>query len=514
MTTVKRLICSLLLALTVLPLLASCVHKVSEDALSTLQKLQDEVGSYDVIVADGADADTLSAAQLMAQSISKRTGIECGVLNESAMSPSAHSFRVLVGDTSLQESAEALYGLKRDDYVCRFFGTALVIGGRSGRATYAAVRRYVEEVLPLCEPTRIVCDGCEFEYRCEYQIEDILIGGVSLEAYTYVFDGTNGDAVHGLAHSLRELVADKCGIYPDVVASSKKKDGQREVFISVSGAKTGIYEIGFDGEDAFIVSDTVYGLSVAIERYYRMLTDNTQGEEVSLDAADAVSSPYSCCSPELMMALMSLDRVADLHGAAQGLADKIDCSESSVIALGSFEREAWDTMTYRLPDRFSVELGTLSDGRVVPVLFDSLELDVRLKSTRTCVGVSVMIFELRTRSGGGEMDLIIFFGSSATSEDVSFINEVLSSNTNPYVASVMLFEDADALLDVGGNGISVEYNSAVKMGDQRCRYAVFSRRDGVICSDVRESVSEELFTRFIHVKSEERYCKAYTELIN
>lgn len=513
MTTVKRYACVVLLSLSLL-LTASCARAVSDDALMALEKLQSEIGGYDVMIAQDADADTVAAATLMAESISDRTGYDCEVINDGEQSTSDVRFSVLVGETSREESRKALYGLKRDDYVCRLYGCTLVIGGKTGTANYEAVQRYIEEIFPLCEPTEIITDDCEFEYSCKYELEDILVDGVTLGGYTYVYTNESDSAVRDLAYSLRELVADKSGLYPNVTCADSPSDGKREVLLLVDGSKSGCYGISYDGEDVHITADTVYGLSVAIERFYQMIVVNSQGGVSRVELENSVEGTYSFCDPRVMLVSTRFDDSNDPYSDAQHLVDKISSSDRSIIALGPLDIEMWDAITHRLPDRFSFETVTLEDGHIVPVLFDTFELGVKLNGVELRDGVSVMTLELKTISGEDEMQFLLFFGKHASSEDVSFLKEKLTALDVPYVAALMMFDGTDETFDIARDGISVEYNSVVRSGDKLYRYAVFSQTRAVSCSDVEESVCDKTAARFVCADYQKRYCKEYSWLID
>ena len=136
------------------------------------------------------------------------------------------------------------------------------------------------------------------------------------------------------------------------------------------------------------------------------------------------------------------------------------------------------------------------------------------KSTEDLGEISVMSFDIKTRSGSDEMELLIFFGDNTAQNASSLIDERLSLSALPCVATVMLFDGVDNSFDVGDNGVSVEYNSLVRVGDVRYRYGVFYRSDFVICSAERESSADTDFAAFVTVDAQKRYCKAFEELVN
>ncbi len=141
------------------------------------------VEEYDIVIPEGADLMTTYAAELLADFIKDKSGIDVDI--ESDISePSPYEF--LIGETNREESIDAAaactlasdeYVLKADGYKVVMLGTSYMIGGGVGKFTYDFVTYDSTKTGQICDIYNLPVDDVPFEYEAKETKSAILMIG-------------------------------------------------------------------------------------------------------------------------------------------------------------------------------------------------------------------------------------------------------------------------------------------------------------------------------------------------
>lgn len=467
----KLIIASLCLILSVCTL-ASCAESSENNALLQLEALAKNTSEkYVIVVPTSCGEELVNSAKIFSDKISEQTGIGCNVLFDSGENISRNScFLILLGNTSYSESKNALVGLRCDDYICRAYENMLVLGGISDKATVNAVEKYISEVLPMCEPTSIVADDCDFEYHQNYAISEMVLCGFELDCYTFVCSDDKGSASYKLVGMLREIIADKSGYYPDIEYSATPTDGRREI-IAEKCDRSQLARVYFDGEDVFISSDTVYGLSVAATELCNRLFNGAEQGKTRVDIPYEITRPYSCAELSVTTAISKYKYNSNNTAKAEALLQKLSAAESAVTAVGPLDRDTWGYVKFGFHEGFYNNCVELSDDTILPIFVDTTVFSVENQRSGLHDGL-VEINLLLTHKDSGELINFYFFFAESGGEYTSVVTECFSEPDEMTVAVFMSY--GSSKLNVSGAGISTEYNSSVTVEHRKYHCALFS----------------------------------------
>lgn len=512
MITGKRAFALVLCISICMTLLVSCKNDISDDALSKLEALgtgnNEEFSEYRIVIPASAEETVGASARSLADAISKRTGSRCiTVFDNDAPTASDECLTFLLGNTCFDTTRSALYGLKRDDYICKLSDRTVVLGGRSEAATAAAVKRYINEVLPMCEPTRVICADGNFEYHCDYEIDELILCGFELDKYVFVCG--EDKAAYALAGIFREVIADKCGYYPDIL-SEDNTAGRREISFEVNDSITSLSRICFDGEDIKITADSVFGLSVAAEKLYTMMTESSSNGKVSLDIEGERNYTYSHTNLSLINAVSDISADANGTNKAIELANYINGSGSAVVTMGALHADIWNIIKTNLSNKYTVSVETLPDGSMLPILVDFSVYSVDFESNSESDG-SVSRKAYLTHKDSGQTFIVFELFAPDASKHTETVKNALSNAENACIA-VFMSNDASTPFDVIGEHVSVEYNSGISSGELKYRCGIFSNADLLECSEV--SVDKTLGTDVcvMSLSAEKLFCDAFVAI--
>lgn len=127
---------------------------------------------------------------------------------------------IIVGDTNRDETAAALAGLRRNDYIIKLDGTKLVIVGGCDEATAAAVTRFIDGgFIPEDGILRgnVIC-----EYSAEYPVSEFKLNGTDISEYTIVFQKKGRSVYLKAAELLRDRIGELCGPVLKLVDSGEE----------------------------------------------------------------------------------------------------------------------------------------------------------------------------------------------------------------------------------------------------------------------------------------------------
>lgn len=513
MITGKRLFRLLICFVVCASLLASCGNDVSNDALAKLEALGDgdnrSFDEYRIIISASCGERVAASARELSDAISERTGSSCITVFDSNVSiASDDCFTVLLGNTAFDSTKTAFYGLRRDDYVCRVYENTMILGGKSDSATAAATEKYIDEILPMCEPTEIICDGGEFEYHCDYETDELMLCGFELDRYVFVCG--NDRASYNLTRSLREIIADKCGYYPDILCENTVS-GRREISVGISNSVSSLAKIEYDGEDVNLASDSIYGLSVVAEKLYGIIFDGAAEGEANVDITCEMSYTYSPSRLELLNVAADIAPDTDGVDKAIKLARLINESDSAIITAGAFHVDIWKLIENNLANKYYVIAQTLSDGRVLPLLVDTTVCSVESESVAETTALISRELIITHLDSGQRFVVLYYFGMDGTDCTETVKNRLMTSDDA--CIAVFMSSMQSGSFDIMGDGISVEYNSMLSVGSLKYRCGIFSASELLDCSEVSLNIAPISDSCFMAMSTEKRYCDAFCGLI-
>ena len=322
----------------------------------------------------------------------------------------------------------------------------------------------------------------------------------------------NDRASYDLARSLREVIADRCGYYPEILCENTEI-GRREISLTVDMGVSSLAKIEHDGEDVRIISDGIYGLSVASEKLYGMLFEGTTNGKAKLDISYSMS--YTYASPSIEILNVVCDFPLDGNGMfmVQELAKLISESDGDVITFGaSFSSDLLHPLKNNLDDRYYFIENVLSDGSVVPLLVDTSKISVVKETLSQANGLVRCELSLVQKYSGQSFAFVDLFAEEGATDCAGTVKRAFENTDD---ARVVIFASSDMhdAFDVLENGISVEYNSLINVGDMRSRCGVFGSTDLLKCSEVNMNTDLLEDTCFVNISMEKRYCDAFLKLI-
>ncbi len=508
MTLGKSFLKGLLCICLCLVMLMSCAYEISDDALSYLESLEENNTQAYCIVIPSSCGELLSrSANALSVAVAEQTGAECRVYFDNYENiPTENRFIILLGNTNYYQSKQALYSLKRDDYVCKLFDDALVLGGKADASTAIAVEKYISEILTLCEPTKIVFDGCDFEYRHEYQINDIILCGFELDNYILVCQNTDNSSAKQLVSAFREYIANMSGYYPDIINSADACIGKREILFSASSTKS-TANICFDGEDICLNASSVYGLSVAAEKFYNILIEDSENGSANVNLNYERAYTYSYGDIELGSFILNTSFDDNGISDVSWLTSEINSSASSVIVCGSIPSDLKDTLKKGLSNRFVMESIDISEEMVLPIIIDKTQLSYSFKTSLLDLSVLQIEFSFIDKQNQDEFDFLCFF--NVENEHQELARDILNNFENPYIAVCISDRGINVPLEIFGEGASVEYNSMLFSGALKTQLCIFTSENSFECTCVNTDSfgTEKMYSVSVSVRK--KFCDAF-----
>ncbi len=471
----KKILVCLLCAL--LALCTVACSKDNSDAFSELESILgmsgDRVRVYTIILPADASSTLYERSQLLAEKIEEKTGVECERYfdNQTVYEQTGRVF-ICLGETQLYSDAR-LKMMNRDDYIYLANDDYVIIGGKFDGATVAAIEYFEQNVLPYCETSDITEYEGDFEYRHSYEIKKFELCGFDFKDFSFTcnFSRTEQSAKH--VSKLREILANKCGAYPDIRFSSTAADGEHELVFVIDASNGSSARMGFDGEDFVISASDEYGISVLADRLYSLVLENATDKECRLGLENEISVSYVLPSISVERLNPKFDGSVSSHEAVELLKEKINRSSADVILIeeinsnilsglrvhveSNFDVNAYfhdeDTATAFLSRSITVSQSELSaqstDGMV------ALELLVQHVSDTECISVFSMLESNKTERENNE----------------NALKQILESCEG---RAISVFSCADnSELNASINGVSVCCNTSVRVGAEYRRVGIY-----------------------------------------
>ena len=313
----KRVL-SVLCLLCLLFTLLSCRTDSDLPTLHSLSNSEGEdfgtpIAEYYTLVLPAEAGEALAArAKELAEAIAQKTGVPTEVIYDYETIPKRNNARlILLGNTKFSLSSLYLSNLRRDDYVCVLDDTTLILGGKSDGATLAAIDRFWHEVLPYADAEILINHDRFFTVRASYEIKSVTLNGYSLAVYTLVYPSKDENAEKLIAYALREVLADRCGFYPDIVSNKKLQNPVRMIAVgdcfNVANPETP--SIRADGSLISLCGATPYELACTAEALCHLLTEPEADNSVTLNLSESVSVSCPPCEQKICLRPPGLQRL-------------------------------------------------------------------------------------------------------------------------------------------------------------------------------------------------------------
>lgn len=374
---------------------------------------------YRIVIPSDCTATLALLAKDMARGIEERTGIDCGVVYDVEDFPYVEgAIEIILGNADRDAAALAFEDLKTGDYVCRFVGGSLCIGGPSEEATLTAARRFVDEILPGATAARIMETDGGFEHIGEYGLDTVLLCGFDIGDYSLAHSGHEEFAKH-----IRKTVADACGTYLEISDDECVK-GKKEIVIATDVSSRGTAYIRMNNEDVIIGSADTYGLSFAVAKFCALLLSDAEDGRASFDVGE---HNYAC--PNVAM---SLTHVVSGIGIAESeldniiaLSDKINSIMSDVIIFGEISADTFTMVSSRL----SSELAVIRQNGYAPIVYRKARVTPVSVTSGTIGGLDICQVEF-LHIASNQKYTVICFASDGSANSVSAARDKLLGMEN------------------------------------------------------------------------------------
>ncbi len=416
-------------------LFCSCQADTKDSSLHILQNEETEdteaksVSEHDYLIMPAqAGSDLIARARALASAISERTGIPCSVyFDDEDILIRENSRLILIGNVQHALSQDRLHDLCRDDYLCASEGNALILGGKSDKATIAAINRFSESLLSYVTAKAFINQDQHFLVRAEYALSAVTLNGFSLEDYRLVYPKSGALSEKALAYTLREQIADRCGFYLDVLSDNLVQEQVRVIAVGNCFGNTPPTEsaIYADGSLVTLYGASSYSLFDAAYVFLNRLFANIETTAATLSLTERI--PVAADAPSILAlagllferdTMSNMVTIADLSATVQAHEPAmLPCSAVSQDLLSRYLQPSFSSYALLSHDE--------SDGRALPFFYRE---DVLTLHEQTSLGtVHKMRFSIR-ESG---TNFTVLHALANTEADALAILQALPSQGEP-----------------------------------------------------------------------------------
>ncbi len=483
----KRILLCVLCLLVAFAML-SC-NKSNQDAFEQLESLLaddgDAVKGYIIVLPAEASSELAVRAEVLAQSINNKTGIscECYYDNQAIVNQDATVY-ILLGDTSFIENAK-IQSLNRDDYVYSVNGRYVTMGGKSSNATMAAIEYFEQNVLPFCENADITSHEADFEYKHTYELQSLQLCDFDFKNFKIICTSPRAAADSKHALKLRELIADKCGAYPDICFETKSTDGVRELVVSLNQAEGGSASISFDGEDVVLGASDAYGISVLAQRLYSLMLSNIDGNKSVVNIENKLSVSYN--SPNITFSTLVTnfdDEIRDTN-LFKTFSQMVLSQNTDIIFFDSIDAVIWNECEINF-NNYEIKTHNTDDSTVSVLACKKSTLAVENLTVETAEGCVFFELDIKRISSGESESLCVALETDSSKRTANL--QSFKQRLDKSMAAMFVCADSGALNAADGN-IFEHHNALLSAGQKIRRIAVLSSSSNTMLS--LEDIAEE-----------------------
>ncbi len=228
-----KLLSFLLVVVMILPFAASCKNQKNDTALS-IDEVKAILSGYKVVYSELRDSEQNAMICEAARAISDSFGLELAgdfVVGDVPQD----NLEILVGATNRNASAEAQTKLSSEranyhnDFIIQCSEKKIVILGGSTRATVAAVKYFLENVVPTISEKKIK----EFEHIHRAQISVTEIAGIPATNYSICVG--NNEYASTMAIEIQSALLNATG-YEMPIVKARKLESPAAIYLGADGA--------------------------------------------------------------------------------------------------------------------------------------------------------------------------------------------------------------------------------------------------------------------------------------
>ena len=429
---------------------------------------QDTVLECDVVYPQGSSADIVMAARELASLLAEKTG----------MSVTAHKYEskyseeklyVVIGKVSDDVTEYWYDGMKDGDYICKAYLNTVALGGVTDKATLNAIEKFISEVLQKAEYGHIAGDGTLFEYN-EISAEDkIMLNGCGLGEYTII---VNDSSLRAPAENFKEEIFVRTG-YDLAVMLRNPYDNSKEIIVTVDDT-VGVskYNIYGYGNCIFVKSDSIYGVSLALDKLLiRLCDDNTAGKtEVNVYEMES----YSYSNPELQTAYYRISEdIGTSTAELESVSVAIKQSGADLIVLRLDNKYIFNAIKAYLFEYYGIDTLECADGSIVAILNRPNMTSIEKTSVALKDGIDVVYASVNCL--GKKYDVFCLYPQDMIDDDCSrIIGECFASAVDPAICAVISSSNDGTVIDLADTDVYRRVvDDVVNSGAEKYRVCAF-----------------------------------------
>ena len=429
---------------------------------------QDTVLECDVVYPQGSSADIVMAARELASLLAEKTGMSV-TAHKYGSKYSEKKLYVVIGKVSDDVTEYWYDGMKDGDYICKAYLNTVALGGVTDKATLNAIEKFISEVLPKAEYGHIADDGTLFEYN-EISAEDkIMLNGCGLGEYTII---VNDSSLRAPAENFKEEIFVRTG-YDLAVMLRNPYDNSKEIIVTVDDT-VGVskYNIYGYGNCIFVKSDSIYGVSLALDKLLiRLCDDNTAGKtEVNVYEMES----YSYSNPEFQTAYY---RISEDIGTStvelESVSVAIKQSGADLIVLRLDNKYIFNAIKAYLFEDYGIDTLECADGSIVAILNRPNMTSIEKTSVALKDGIDVVYASVNCL--GKKYDVFCLYPQDMIDDDCSrIIGECFASAVDPAICAVISSSNDGTVIDLADTDVYRRVvDDVVNSGAEKYRVCAF-----------------------------------------
>ena len=229
---------------------------------------------------DGVDISDFTVCKNVKDYVAERFAAEVlekvGEKIEIPMFEAEREHEIIIGDCGREEYAEAIKGLKGNDYVIKVINGKLVIAGASEAATSLALYTFYSEYLGEKHETLNLTADNGYVYKREYPVRSITLCGYDINDYVIVADENSFIAAKILSRKIEEMcgisievMTELSGANAAIIIGGAVNESSKRV---ISSAENGKLVIKSEGSLIYLGTNSLsYGNSSAVNAFVRLI---------------------------------------------------------------------------------------------------------------------------------------------------------------------------------------------------------------------------------------------------
>lgn len=180
--------------------------------------VKDSVSDYSIIYAARSTDAVTDAARSLKTAFRRQFGISMPMTMDSRQSPAQNE--IIIGMTNRYDEKTVLADITQYDYKIFVDNGRIVIWGGCDKALTEAVNYFINNVMSKSADSFSVYENFSYEYRYDYLVDTMTIGGVSVDNFTLVYDDASRHSKNA-AILFRDFMLENYGKALNIVADTE-----------------------------------------------------------------------------------------------------------------------------------------------------------------------------------------------------------------------------------------------------------------------------------------------------